>query len=224
MLVEHPLGHLAQGSVFPFHHAILGRHLQTRKLVFKTKVMAKGFEMRVSKFRAIVTADRSYGIFMPLILQPQDKISNKTKRLPFLLKKENPRVPRVVVHQNQDVPLPTHRSHTSWANKVHMEQLAWTLRHHIGEGWMRSSYHPSMPTQRTHQLFLKLWQSSNQIEFTEARQKVEAQVANFLCHFHNSLEDPANKQRSTPDPRERPYIQGPLENPKSENHHAETTP
>jgi hypothetical protein len=31
-------------------------------------------------------------------------------------------------------------------------------------------------------------------------------------------------QLETPDPRERPYRQGPLESPKSENHQAETTP
>jgi septation ring formation regulator EzrA len=66
----------------------------------------------------------------------------------------------------------------SWANKVHMEQLAWTLHHHIGEGWMGSSYHLSMSTRSTHQLFLKpqLWQSSDQIKFTQVRQKLEAQV------------------------------------------------
>jgi hypothetical protein len=100
MPVEHRPSHLAQGSVFPFHHAILGRRIWTRKLVFKTQVMAEGFEARVFEFRAIVTADHSYGISVPLVLQPQDKISNKTKRLPFLLHKENPRIPRVVVHHN----------------------------------------------------------------------------------------------------------------------------
>jgi hypothetical protein len=59
-----------------------------------------------------------------------------------------------------------------------MEQLAWTFRHHIGEWWMGSNYHLNMPTRSTHQLFLKPqpWQSSDQIEFTQARQKVEAQV------------------------------------------------
>jgi hypothetical protein len=41
--------------------------------------MAKGFEMRVFNSRAIVTVDRSYGISVPLILQPQDKTLNKTK-------------------------------------------------------------------------------------------------------------------------------------------------
>jgi hypothetical protein len=66
----------------------------------------------------------------------------------------------------------------SWANKVHMEQPAWTLSHHIGERRVRRGYHLGLPTRRTNQLFLKpqLWQSSDQIEFTQARQKVKAQV------------------------------------------------
>jgi hypothetical protein len=178
MLIEHRLRHLTQGSVFPFLNTILGRRIQTQKLVFKTQVMAKGFETRVSEFRAIVTADRSYGISVPLIPQPQDKISNKTKCLPFLLKKEHPRIMRVVVHHNKDVPLPTHRSHTSWANKVHMEQLAWTLSHHIGERRVRRGYQLGMPTWHTKELFFKPqpWQCSDQIEFTRVRQKVKAQV------------------------------------------------
>jgi hypothetical protein len=140
--------------------------------------MAKGFKTRVSEFRAIVTADRSYCISVPLVPQPQDKIPNKTKRLPFILDKEHPCIPRVVVHHNKDVPLPTRRSHTSWANKIHMEQLTWTLSHHIGERRVRRGYHLGMLTQLTNQLFLKpqQWQSSDQIEFTQARQEVKAQV------------------------------------------------
>jgi hypothetical protein len=146
MLIKHRPSHLTQGSVFPFHKTILERRIRTQKLAFKTQVMAKGFEARVSEFRAIVTADRSYGISVPLVPQPQHKISNKTKRLPFLLKKEHPHISRVVVHHNKDVPLPTQRSHTRWANKVHMEQLAWTLSHQIGERRVRRGYHLSMPT------------------------------------------------------------------------------
>jgi hypothetical protein len=146
--------------------------------MFKTQVMAKGFETRVSEFRAIITADCSYGISVPLIPQPQDMILNKTKHLPFLLKNEHPRIPRVIVHHNKDIPLSTRRSHKSWANKVHMEQLEWTLSHHIGERRVRRGYYLGMPTRRTNQLFLKRqpWQSSDQIEFTQARQKVKAQV------------------------------------------------
>jgi hypothetical protein len=69
-------------------------------------------------------------------------------------------------------------THTSWANKVHMEHLAWMLSQHICERRVRRSYHLGMPTWRTNQLFLKPqpWESSNQIEFTQASQKVKAQV------------------------------------------------
>jgi hypothetical protein len=82
-----------------------------------------------------------------------------------------------------------------------MEQLAWTLSHQIGERRVRRGYHLGMPTRRTNQLFLKPqpWQSSDQIEFTQVRQKVKAQVTQLPCHFHNSLEEPAKKQRSTPE-------------------------
>jgi hypothetical protein len=59
-----------------------------------------------------------------------------------------------------------------------MEQFAWTLNHHIGERRVRRGYHLGMPTWRTNQLFLKPqpWQSSDQIEFTQVRKKVKAQV------------------------------------------------
>jgi hypothetical protein len=107
--------------------------------VFKTQVVAKSFKTRVSEFSAIVTADCSFGISVPLVPQPQDKISKKTKRLPLIREKEHPRIPRIVVHHNKDIPLPTRRSHTSWTHKIHMEQLAWTLNHHIGERWVREA-------------------------------------------------------------------------------------
>jgi hypothetical protein len=140
--------------------------------------MAKGFKTRVSEFGDIVSEDRSYGISVLLVPQPQDKIPKKTKRVPLILEKEHPRIPRIVVHHNKDIQLPTRRSYTSWANKVHMEQLAWTLSHHIGEMRVRRGYHLDMPTRRTNQLFIKpqTWQFSDQLEFTQARQKVKAQV------------------------------------------------
>jgi hypothetical protein len=50
MLIKHRPSHLTQGLVFSFHNTILGRHIQSRKLVFKTQVMAKGFKTRVSEF------------------------------------------------------------------------------------------------------------------------------------------------------------------------------
>jgi hypothetical protein len=72
MLIKHRPSHLAQGPVLPFHNTILGRRIRTQKLVLKTQVMAKDFKMRVSEFRAIVTADCSYGTSVLLVPQPQD--------------------------------------------------------------------------------------------------------------------------------------------------------
>jgi hypothetical protein len=59
-----------------------------------------------------------------------------------------------------------------------MEQLAWTLSHHISERRVRRGYYLGMPSRRKNELFFKPqpWQSSDQIEFTQARQKVKAQV------------------------------------------------
>jgi hypothetical protein len=132
---------------FPQHHS--GEAYTDSKTSVQEPSHAKGFKTRVSEFGAIVTADCSYGISVPLVPQPQDKISNKTKHLPLILKKEHPHIPRVIIHNNKDIPLPTRRSHTSWAHKVHMEQLAWTLSHHVGERRVRRGYHLGMPTRRT---------------------------------------------------------------------------
>jgi hypothetical protein len=47
----------------------------------------KRFRNESFKFRAIITADCSYGISVPLIPQPPVKMSNKTKRIPLPLQK-----------------------------------------------------------------------------------------------------------------------------------------
>jgi hypothetical protein len=54
--------------------------------------------------------------------------------------------------------------------------------------------------------------------------------ATSTTHTKNQLRNNAQHQKTeknqleTLDPRERPYRQGPLQNPKSKNHQAETTP
>jgi hypothetical protein len=77
MLIKHRPSHLTQGSIFPFYDTILRRRIWTRKLVFKTQVMAEGFKTRVYEFRAIVIANCSYGISVPLV--PQLKTRSRTK-------------------------------------------------------------------------------------------------------------------------------------------------
>jgi hypothetical protein len=50
MLIKHHPSHLTQASVFPYHNTILRRRIRTRKLVFKTQVLAKGLKTRDSEF------------------------------------------------------------------------------------------------------------------------------------------------------------------------------
>jgi hypothetical protein len=73
MLTKHRPSHLTKGMIFPLNHTILTSHIERRKLMFKTQITTKGFEMRVFKFTAIVATNSSNNISMSLVLQPQTK-------------------------------------------------------------------------------------------------------------------------------------------------------
>jgi hypothetical protein len=88
MLIKHRPSHLTKGTILPLNHTILTSHIGRRKLMFETQITTKGFETRVFKFTAIV-ATNSSNISMSLVLQPQDQISHKTKRLPLVSQKED---------------------------------------------------------------------------------------------------------------------------------------
>jgi hypothetical protein len=87
MLVEHRPSHLSKGTIFPLNYTILTSHIGRRKLMFETQITTKGFKTRVFKFTAIFTMNSST-ISIPLILQPQYQISDKTKHLPLSAKKK----------------------------------------------------------------------------------------------------------------------------------------
>jgi hypothetical protein len=72
MLIKHHPSHLTKGTIFPLNHTILTSHIGRRKLMFKTQITTKGFEMKVFKFTAIVATKSSNNISIPLILKPQD--------------------------------------------------------------------------------------------------------------------------------------------------------
>jgi hypothetical protein len=84
MLIKHRPCDLTTRTIFPLKHTILTSHIGRRKLMFETEVTTKGFETRVFKFNVFVATNSSSSISLPLILQRQDYIPNKTKRLPFV--------------------------------------------------------------------------------------------------------------------------------------------
>src|SRR5579859_674720 len=120
MLIEHRPGHLNKGPIFPFNNSILRGNIWRRVLVFKTKTTTEIIKTRVFEFCAIVTANRSHGMFRQLVLQSQDQISNKTKCFILGLHEKDPRISRKVINHDKNVPLPTRRTHPTWTNCVHV--------------------------------------------------------------------------------------------------------
>jgi hypothetical protein len=153
MLIKHRPSHLTQGSIFlsttPFRGGVYGlenwcsRPKSWQKVSKQEFLNSEPLSLRIAWHLRASHSSTSR----------QDHEKNQTS--PHSPQDRTPTHMRVVVHHNEDVPLPTHRSHTSWANKVHMEQLTWMLSHHIGERWLRRGYHLGMPTRSTNQLFLK---------------------------------------------------------------------
>jgi hypothetical protein len=73
----------------------------------------------------------------------------------------------------------------------------------------------------------------NRVYSSETKGQSSSDPTSYATSITHSKNQPRNNyqhqkteknQLETPDPRERPYRQGPLENPKFENHQAETRP
>jgi hypothetical protein len=74
----------------------------------------------ISELSPIVTMNGFQAVGM-LIVQPQSQPSKVLKHIIFALQEENPRITRVVVNNDKDVPLASHRSNPRRTDSVHME-------------------------------------------------------------------------------------------------------
>jgi hypothetical protein len=84
--------------------------------MLKTKLIKRG----ISELSPIVAANGFQAVGM-LIVQPQSQEPKVLKYLIFALKEENTRVTRVVVNNDKDVPLVSHRANPRMTDSVHME-------------------------------------------------------------------------------------------------------
>jgi hypothetical protein len=91
--------------VLSFHDSILLRNLRGGKLLFNDMLKAKLIERDIFKLSPIITANVFQTVGM-LIVQPQSQASNVLKHFILALQEENPRVTRVVVNDDKNVPLP----------------------------------------------------------------------------------------------------------------------
>jgi hypothetical protein len=56
-----------------------------------------------------------------LIVQPQSHVSKVFKPCILALQEENPRVTRIVVNNDKNIPLATHGANPRWTDSVHVE-------------------------------------------------------------------------------------------------------
>jgi hypothetical protein len=96
------------------------RNARGGKLVIDPMLKAKLIKGDISKFSLIVTVNGFQEVGM-LIIQPQSQELKVLKYLIFALQEENARVMRVVVNNDKDVPLASHRANPTRTDSVHME-------------------------------------------------------------------------------------------------------
>jgi hypothetical protein len=84
--------------------------------VLKKKLIERG----IPEIGLIVTANGFQAVEI-LIIQPQSQVSKVLKHLILTFYKENPRVTRIVINDDKDVPLASHGANPRGTNSVHME-------------------------------------------------------------------------------------------------------
>jgi hypothetical protein len=71
---------------------------------------------------------------------------------------EDPRLTRIVINDNKNIPLASHGANLRGTDSVHMEQLSGLLNHHGVNQKMESSDYLAMMTRSTNKVTLKLEQ------------------------------------------------------------------
>jgi hypothetical protein len=121
--------------------------------MLKAKLNKRG----ISKLSPIVTMN-GFQVVGMLIVQPQSKASKVLKHFILALQQENPRVTRIVINDDKNVPLASHGANPRRTDSVYMEQLSRVLSHHGINRRIGSSDHLAMTTSSTNQITLKLEQ------------------------------------------------------------------
>jgi hypothetical protein len=121
---------------------------------------AKLIERCIPKLGSIVIANGFQAVGM-FIIQPQGQAPKVIKHLILAFQKENPRVTRVVINNDKDIPLASHGTNPRGTDSVHMESLSGLLSHHGGNQRMGSSKHLAMMTRSTNKVTLKLDQEQS---------------------------------------------------------------
>jgi hypothetical protein len=120
VLIEHHPSHLNQSAVLSFHESILLRNARGGKLLINPTLKAKLIKRGIFELSPIVTAN-GFQVVGMLIVQPQGQAPKVLKHFILALQEENPRVMRVVINDDKNVPLASHGVNLRRTDSVHME-------------------------------------------------------------------------------------------------------
>jgi hypothetical protein len=96
------------------------RHTWGRKLLINTILKAKLIKRGISKLSPIVTMSSFQEVGM-LIIQPQSQALKVFKQFILAFQEGNPRVTRIVINDDKNIPLATHEANLRGTDSVHME-------------------------------------------------------------------------------------------------------
>jgi hypothetical protein len=124
--------------------------------MLKAKLIKRG----IPELDPIVTMNSFQAVGL-LIIQHQSQAPKVLKHPILAFLKENPRVSRIVIYDDKDVPLSSHGENPRGTDSVHMEQLSGLLSHHGVNRRIGSSDHLAMTTRSTNKVTLKLEQGQS---------------------------------------------------------------
>jgi hypothetical protein len=106
--------------VLLFHDSILLRNTRGEKLLINTMLKAKLIKRCIPELSPIVNANGFQAVEM-LIVQPQSQDSKVLKHFILTFHEENPRVTRVIINNDKNIPLASHGANLRGTDSVHME-------------------------------------------------------------------------------------------------------
>jgi hypothetical protein len=81
---------------------------------------AKLIERHIPKLNPVITMNDIQAVGM-FIVEPQSQALKVLKYFILVFQEENPRVMRIVINIDKDIPLASYRANPRWINSVHME-------------------------------------------------------------------------------------------------------
>jgi hypothetical protein len=106
--------------ILSFHNFILLRHTWDIKLLINTMLKTKLIERGIPELGPIITMN-SFQVVRMLIVQPQSQALKVSKHFILAFQEENPRITRIVINDDKNIPLAAHGVNPRGTDSVHIE-------------------------------------------------------------------------------------------------------